>query len=44
MGGPVDLNFQSVFAYMDMIGIAMEDQEFVFDLVHAVYTHFSKKE
>lgn len=39
-GGPVDLNFQSVFGYMDRIGIPTEDQEYVFNLVYGVYNHF----
>lgn len=36
-GGPVDLNFQAVFGYMDRIGIPVEDQEYCFNLVYAVY-------
>jgi len=32
-GGPIDLDFEAVFSYMDRIGIPREDQEYCFDLV-----------
>ena len=42
MSGPVDLDFRSVISYMDLIGV--EEKERCFELVHAVYTHFLRKQ